>query len=67
MSKQAIYLDDRQRELARRLCDFATIRVNGAVEKSLLSGAEKAAMALAVKWAIEDIAMLRAKFEEPMT
>ncbi len=57
MGKRAIYLDERERDLTRRVFT----EVNNELGKTFDGGLER----MAVMWTREEITRLRAKFEEP--
>lgn len=59
--KRAIYLDDRERDLARRLCVWVQFKCR----ESLHGKFETDVSAPALRWLDDEIKALRQKFEEP--
>ena len=61
--KRAIYLDDRERDLARRICDWVCLKA----KDELVARATGHVTKPALIWFYDEIQALRAKFKEPET
>ncbi len=59
--KRAIYLDDRERDLARRICDWVCFKAEERLGREFQTSVEKPAL----RWFRDEIQALNAKFEEP--
>ncbi len=59
--KRAIYLDGRERDLARRICDWVCFKA----EEELGHTNERHVTSPAIRWFRDEIQALRVKFEEP--
>lgn len=59
--KRAIYLDDRERDLARRVCGAFVSRLNWRIKNRLEDSFDK----MALGWTVDEVEALAAKFEEP--
>ena len=60
MTKRAIYLDDRERELARRALEYVVVRLREATRRNVYD-----IQNLATKWTTVEILALLQKLEEP--
>ena len=61
MAKKAVYLDDRERDLARRICDWMCLKA-----KAELSGTHQLHISRpALGWFHDEIQALKSRFEEP--
>ena len=60
MAKKPIYLDDRERDLTRRICDYALGDCKAALNTMQVSHI----CVPAIKWLRDEVDALRAKFEE---
>lgn len=63
MSKKAVYLDERERDLARRVCDFALSRVDEALSGQAMYDVDWPAR----RWFKKEVQALHEKFVEPET
>ena len=59
--KRAIYFDDRERDLARRVCDAVVHRFEYQLEKQVSDHHQR----MAISWTRDEINVLAAKFDEP--
>lgn len=55
-----IYLNDRERDLARRICDYAVGHCNEQLNKAQMHSV----CYPAIKWLRDEVGALRVKFEE---
>lgn len=59
--KKAIYLDARERDLARRVCDLTIRNLNKRLDTGALPEEH-----MAYRWTRDEVYALREKFEEPI-
>lgn len=61
--KRAIYFDDRERDLARRVLGFVADRLNAQISSNLSDYLDR----MALRWTCDEVKALAAKFKEPVS